>query len=335
VPYDCFTDTEPADYDESDSGFHLTDADYGLEIIDRCEVDGWTLLTNAREEAIDQFKSDLSASLLNEYDKSISPYSGLIGKLKHTGIQNVTKAFVGHSYKPRRLKGAKWVIKKFHAALSASGTFNVHVASNDPTFTTITQALALTANQFTAIAPSSGTIELPFYSIYEDEELEYFITLERASAYPRNNSIACSTCGGAPNYPKYMEVNGIQADDTIGTGYSYSSFAHGLAIEGYLSCDALGWLCELDELNGFEVKSVLARCIQQLGAAKAIEKLVHKQVVNLCTLYSLDQLMAKQNFLNQRYANNVLWLVQNMPKTANSCFTCKPENTYRKVNLLV
>jgi hypothetical protein len=334
VDYDCFTDgPAPSGYNESDSGYFLTDADHGLAIIDRCEGEGWTLLQRSLSNGIRDFKTDLRASLLDRFATGLSPYSGLLGKRKNSGLLVPSKAFVGHRYTPHRLRGAKWVIKKFWVGMVTGGNYTIRVRSTDDSFTPISITQALTANTWTEVEPTTP-IELPFYSIYDDE-IEYFITVERNGSSVLNNSMACPTCGLAPAYPKYMDVTGMQADDADGTNGSFTSSGYGLSVEGYLACGDLDWLCELSELGGYSVLDVAARTIQFRGAAFAIDELRTNNEVNLCTIYNEEQLVARQNHLMNRYAANIQWLVDNVPSGITSCFTCKPENSFKRRNLKV
>ena len=78
----CFTDTIPDDYDTSDSGYYLTDTDYGLTIAEQCTFDGWTLLDAALTQAIRETKTDLRAALRTRFDGYVTPFSGLIGQQK-------------------------------------------------------------------------------------------------------------------------------------------------------------------------------------------------------------------------------------------------------------
>ena len=329
VDYPCFSDTAPDGYDDSDSGYYLTDTDYGLTIASQCTVEGWTMLSAALTQAVRETKTDLRAALRSRYDGFISPFSGLIGQQKSNGPQSVNKDFIGLRIRTRRQKGVKLVIKKIYLALSATGTYSVTITSNDPLFTspTATSVTIASANTFTGSA--AVALELPFWSdSCPGDYLEYYIALDRNDATPRNNVLKC--CGNAPGWIKHMDVSGFYADTNTpedGAG-SFSSAAFGVSLDAYLTCEELDWICELDELNGYYLKDVVARTIQFRGAAIGISALIDTMQVNPCTGYQLESLNARRAYLNKRYSENVQWIAQNVPQGATNCFVCKPENTF-------
>lgn len=332
--YECFTDDIIEGFDTSDSGYHLTDTDYGLTVMEQCAMDGWTLLQSAKEQAILEVQSDLRAGLRAKYDGGISPFSGLIGQIVSTGTLQTTKQYIGIRIRTKNQKGAKLVLKKLYVGLNLSGTYSVNIASNDPLFVPPAAiSVTYTAGTFNAVAISTP-IELPLWSrSCNDPYLEYYITLDRGSALPLNNKITC--CGAHPAWMAHLLAAGFESVDEIGTGASFSSMGYGMAIDGYLACEELDWICELEELNGFYLKDVVARAIQQRGAAIAISGLIDTIQVNPCTGYQLENLNAQRQFLNKRSADNIAWITQNVPHGVTDCFVCKPNRMFHRSNQLV
>lgn len=331
--YACFTDVTPDDFDTSDSGYYLTDTDYGLTVLENCGVEGWTILTAALEQAIRETKTDLRASLRQRYDGGVKPFSGHIGQMKGNANLTVQEDYIGLRIRTKQQQGAKLVLKKIYLCLSETGTYTVTIRSNDPLFSNPadTSVTVATANQFAGSAAIS--IELPLYSdTCQDTYLEYYIATERGSAQPRNNSLRC--CGNTPGWMKHLDVSGFKADsnDPEDSG-EFSSNAFGFVLDAYLGCDELDWVCELDELNGYYIKDVLARTIQFRGAALAMSALLDKRDVNPC--YNFEELNAKRGYLNKRYADNIKWISENMPAGVTDCFTCKPFNTFQRSRTLV
>lgn len=332
--YACFTDTKPDDFNESSSGYFVTDPDYGVEVIEGCEVAGWTLLTNARAMAIRDFKTDLAAKLRDYFDKGMVQFKGFIGELRSAGIALPTKPYIGHQYKPVQMRGVKLVIKNFYVGLDTAGTYPIKIRSNDPTWTppADVSAVIATGNTFTKITPSAP-IDIPFWSDAIDEDFDFKIVLERNGANPLLNVFQC--CGSKPAWMKYMTASGIEATTPEGDGITTNSSAEGLVIDGYLTCEELGWICDLSELNGLDVLDLVARTIQFRSGALAIADMVTRQEINLCTLYNLEALQTKRNWNNKQYANNVAWIAQNLPAGVTDCFTCRPEETFYKTDLIV
>lgn len=333
--YACFTDTVPDDFDTSDSGYYLTDVDYGLTVSEQCALAGWTMLSNALTQAIAETKTDLRAKLREKFAGRVSPFSGQIGKLKSTGSLSLSKDYIGIRIRVKRqIRGAKWVFKKIYLGLNTSGAKSVTVTSNDPLFTAPTPvSVTAVANQF---ANAETSIELPLWSRAEfdaGEYLEYYLTIPRGSVQPLNNTLNC--CGSTPGWMGYFWTEGMAADDDEGTGATYGLNANGMVLDGYLTCEELDWLCDAEELGGYYTTDVLARTIQFRGAAIAISALLDTLQVSPCTGYQFENLNAKRNYLNQRYAENVQWIANNIPPGVTDCFTCKPEQMQRRAKLLV
>lgn len=334
--YACFTDAVPDGFDTSDSGYFLTDADYGLEIIGTCETEGWGLLERARAAGIRDFKGDFSAMLRNQHASALRPFSGLIGQLKSSGVGLPTKTHIGHQITPARIKGAKLVLKGVKVGLNTAGTYALKIRSTDPLFEDIDDTVTVATGGAFASKVFSAEIELPFYTRAEmdSDELKYYVSIERGSAKPLNNGFAC--CGNNPEWRKHIDVAGFQADDaTAETGLSVVAQAQGLVLDAYLTCGELDWVCELTEMDGLNYRAVVARAIQMRSAAVAIAEMLAKNTVNICTLYNIDGLQAKRNWLNNEYTSRLNWLAQNLPQGVTGCFTCKPTQKFSKTAKLV
>lgn len=335
--YECFTDDLPDDFDTSDSGYHLTDTDYGLTVIEQCSINGWTILQAAKLQAIAEIKSDLRAGLREKYDSGISPFSGIVAQVTGSGTLASSKQFLGLRIRTKNQKGAKLVLKKLYMGLNLSGTYSVNITSNDPLFVS-PSAISVTyitgvPKPFQAV-DISPVIELPLWSRSCNERfLEYYITFDRGSALPLNNKITC--CGASPAWMSHFYTSGFESVDNIGTDGNFSSMGYGLALDAYLACEELDWLCEVEELNGYYLKDVLARAMQQRGAAIAISSLIDTLQVNPCTGYQLENLNSRRSYLNKRYSENVAWIIQNIPSGVTDCFVCKPERMFHRSSQLV
>src|SRR3990167_8438397 len=98
---DCFEGSKPTDFDalnESETGYYLTDGDYGMPLLDAVFSaidcgDGdnlWDVLIEARTSAINSVYTDLQSALLQFYDKTIQPFTGLVGQRRATSTKNIT-----------------------------------------------------------------------------------------------------------------------------------------------------------------------------------------------------------------------------------------------------
>jgi hypothetical protein len=336
VDFPCATDDRPADYNESTSGYSLTDVEFGMPILHNCASEVWTILDEARTQAIREFKTDLRAKLRGEYLDRMARWSGTVGQIKSTGSLVVAKDFIGHRVRPFSFKGGKVVWTKVHVGLDLAGTYPLTFRSNDPLWTA--------PSDESIVVPTGGSwythefatpIELPFFSKYVDspDYLEYYALLDRGSAKPLNNIFAC--CGKPKGGLEYFETDGILADDAIGTGLTVTSYANGLVFEGYVTCDDLDWLCELTTAGGYDFSDVVARTIQFRGSALVGSKILDPITIDLCTQYGAEWINKQRNFLNERYGSNLDWIVQNIPVGVTDCFACKNESYFKKSKILV
>lgn len=333
--YECFSDDAPEGFDDSDSGYHLTDTDYGLSIAEQCQVEGWAMLSAARSQAVLEVQSDLRASLRTRYDGAVSPFSGVVAQLTSTGAHPVSKDFLGLRIRARNQKGAKFVVKKIFLGLNTAGVYSVNIRSNDPLYDN-PSPVSITVVSTTSMTehPLSTPIELPLFSrACEGRYLEYYITVERNGARPLNNKITC--CGARPGWKSHFDASGFEASDNIGTDGQFSSMGYGFALDGYLACEELDWLCEAEELGGYHLKDVLARAVQLRGAAIAISALIDQFSVSPCTGYQLESLNSRRGYLNKRSAEYVEWISLNVPYGATGCFVCKPEGAFHRSKTIV
>lgn len=336
IDYQCFEDTRPDGYNVSDSGYFLTDTDYGLTIVDQCTISGWTMLSNAMAQSIRETKSDLRASLREKYDSSLSPFSGHVGQLKNSGTMSATGERIGIRIRAKNKKGVKEVVKRIFLGLNTSGVYNVQVTSSDPLFVAPDPiAVTVVANNFaTSVATLATPLELPFYSdACQGGYIDYFLSIERGSALPLNNKFKC--CGNNPSWQNHMEVAGFEGSSAAPDSGSFSGMAYGFVLDAYLACDELDWICQISELGGYSLLDVIARTIQFRGAAIAISALIDTMQVNPCTGYQLENLNSKRAYLNKRYSDNISWVTENLPSGATDCFACKPANQFTKAKILI
>lgn len=333
---DCWSGNPPNGYSTSDSGYYLTDQDFGVNHLVGVTIAGWTILSNARVQAIREFKTDLLAAIRSRYDSALHPFSGYIGEVKATGAKTVSSDFLGLRIRTRRQKGFRLVLQKVLLRLDTSGSYNVTVTSNDALFdgSAYDLTVAHTAGSFNG-TEWEDEVSLPLWSdTCPGDYLEYYVGFDRGAAQPFNNKLFC--CGNDPLWRRHFDVSGFEAStatpENVG---SFSSSAQGISLKAYLSCENLDWLCELEELNGYYTLDVVARCIQQRAAAIACATALETPAIGVGNGFNAQMLADRRNFLNARYSENVRWISENIPKGVTDCFRCKPENTFHTKKLLV
>lgn len=339
---ECFETNRPEGYDDSESGFFLTDPDYGFPMMEALNTSGdcsgygvWDILTSARAQSILQFRTDFLAKIRERYNRRVRTWKGTIGKLSHKTQTSGLRTYAGHVYRPQPIKDGKLVVTGAWLGLtSTEATVTMTIASNDPTFPTVTRDLSSTANQFKNTEFSSGqSIEIPFYSDHVDE-LEYYFYFATDGLTPLQNNFYC--CGGPAEYSKHLRFGGFTVDTVGDENVSLgANICYGLAIDGYFACNELQWLCDLDALSGYEVKTVVARAIQSNGAAIAASEVLSSSRVNKYTTWDAESISSHYEALKETYSTNLTWLVENFPQGASDCFECKSKTRYQKRQILV
>lgn len=320
---DCLSGGRPADWNDSDSGYYLTDAEYGFPMLDAvfanvncAETNVWDSLAASRSEAIRDFQGDLIQMLYANKETKVPNWRGLIGKTD--GSWWHTADYMGVQLRPKlRLKDAAFVVTAIHTAIETPGTYTVEITSNDYEFTPESLLVNATGGVWQR-TPLPTPIRLPFYKLNE-ESLRYSISLLANGSRTRANRAYCCS---KPEWLYYFDYGGFgEREINNEVNYCNSTFG-GVAVEGHFDCDSLGWICNLQEMNGYDIQDLIARCIQFKGAAKMISKVLESGRVNYWTALAPDNLVAKRQRLMDSYKEYMTWMVKNLPGTISGCWGC-------------
>lgn len=326
---DCFDDGRPVGYNTSDSGYFITDNEYGFPIKHAvfentdCNDTFWGAMQEAKDKAISSFKLDLRRTLALVRDKQIGSWNGLIGRTKQDATVFVSDSTVGIQIRPKRLRDAYLALKGVWFGLDTTlADVTLTISSNDPAFTPITQSLSSVAGQFNQVAFESE-IRLPLYSDSQDQ-LYYYLEYEPGAAKPLNNDLWCG-CSGE-GWKKSLKV-GSYAHSNASTFNEFGKYtgkkAYGLAFDAYIDCANLDWICNLTELNGFDMRDMIARSVQMKAAVKLIAYVLDSGRVNRYSVLEADNLTAKAQHLSELYARNVNWIAEHLPANITACWGCK------------
>lgn len=344
---DCWDDTKPESWEDvnaSETGLYVTDPEYGYEALDRIFAnadcgDGsiWDLLFKARAKAVTNFVTDLGAQIQSLY-KNRAQFSGTIGRPVSSRADTPGGEYVGMILYPRLLNGAKFIVTHIHLGTNHTGDIDVILTSNNGDFfTDVPTTVTGVANRFVRQAVETP-IELPFFSIYREGDLRYYAYYSTAgkTIAPLDNSFYC--CGGKAKHEQFLQAGGFSIDSLtdLEDKTARGSRANGLALEGYLYCSGLDWLCELDKVGGYSLRMVVARAIQMKAAALLYAMDQDSTRINRFTdpsSGSVDRMVR----LNELYFNQILWISQNLPITAVDCLLCNDRATGRiqKKSLIV
>lgn len=323
----CLSGGRPADWNDSDTGYYLTDSEYGFPMVDAmfanidCSEDTvWDMLDEARTDAIRDVKNDLLQALNQYRESNLTNYRGLIAKAESKTVYPVSANVFGVQIRPqRRMKDAFWTIKALHLGIDTAGDYEVTISSNDSTWTPVSYTITVTSAAWTRYEPEEA-LQLPMYSI-ATSDLKYNITYSPGAARARVNKFTC--CGVSFGWMNHIDAGGINIA-ALDDDYRYcGTTAQGLAVEGYFDCNKLDWICDLNELNGYEFQDLIGRAIQAKGKIKLISRILDSGRVNYYTLLQPEKMNADRQTAQSMYADYVMWIVQNMPANITSCWGCE------------
>jgi len=324
----CFEGID-AGYTDSDSGYYLTDPLYGIPNLSavlatraQCEPADNTVyntLNEARQSAIRDIRTDLMTAL-SRFREGAGAWRGVIAKNRAvTGTVNSLGKNGTQLYSTRRLIDASFVITDLFIGANFTGTVDVKFESNHRTFTQadITcNTVAGTFEQNMLVTP----VTIPLYDAAE-QELFYNLYWEPTGVQkPLTSSIWC--CGGPGAWAKFVQVGGFNLATLEERTLYRSSTASGILIGGYISCAKLDFICNLDELNGYDWKELLGRTLLFKSAIYAFSQMISSDQVNLQTLLNAEQAGKRMKELSEAYATNIEYIAKSLPTGFSGCWGC-------------
>lgn len=331
----CFTTDRPATYNASETGYYITDPEYGFPLLEgafagaNCDEGSvWDMLDKARTKASRDFEDDLRAALYTERQTRFSVFSGLIGKDISSSTRTLTGTYQGVLITPKCVKGGVLKVIKIGLDIDTSTTVTVKIYSSKDTSSPIVSMPCTTVANKLTFTTLPIPVELPLYDELTSE-LRYYVVYESPTFKPRNNKLTC--CGRKPGWMQYMNVAGYNADTLLGeTG---DTFSNGIVLQAHLSCDQVGWVCDMDEVEGYNVKSVIGRAIQMKAAIKIISSVLRSANINIFTMSNRESLYGQKKSLQKAYENQILWMAQNIPASVSDCFQC--DKNIRRKSILI
>jgi len=323
----CVSGGQPSGWNSSVTGYFLDDREYGFPLKDALDANLecgenniWDLLSEARTQGIRDVKNDLLQSLHTTRESRIINWRGVIGKTDNVGSYIPGSTYNGIQLRPRiRMKDAYFMVKALWLNINTTGSITVGIASNDGTFTATSESASVTANTWTKHTFSSA-ISLPLYSIAKPD-LRYHIYYQPDGNQGRQNRLWCCT---KPVWLQHFEVGAfaltaLPGDDVLPT----TQEAAGIAIEGYFTCNKLDWICDLEEMNGYDMRDLIGRLIQWKSSIHLITSVLRSGKVNKYTLLGQEGLYRQRSHLMKMYEEAILWVSQNLPSGVTGCWGCE------------
>lgn len=322
----CVSGSRPSGWNDSTTGRYLDDWEYGFPINASmyantgCGEDSvWDALADARTKGIRDVKQDLQQALRATREDRIHNWNGLVGKAESGSNYSSTRTNVGLQLRPvYRLRDAYFNVTAIHLGYTAAETVSVTISSNDSTFTDVSEDIVVASDGWTRHTLSGSGVALPLYSI-SVSDLRYNVSYQPGAGVPKVNKIWCCA---RPPWLDHMDVFGFEADTLSDTIDAKSNYGYGIALEGYLSCNRLDWICNLQEMNGLDFRDLIGRCIQVKAAIKLYTRLIEGDKVNRFTAMDVEQAAHKRASLAELYHNDINWIAQNLPVNLSACWGC-------------
>lgn len=347
VECECYAGDLPEDWAEvnvSETGFYLTDPEFGFPIVEEINATGncgggtlYDMLETARNKAIKAFRADLGMAIMKRH-RNVVQFRGTIGKLESNSRVRPAEDYVGVQLLPRPLRDGKFVLEAIYLGLSVADTVAVTIATNEgnvdtPLFTPVTVDITTQANKFVR-KELDTPLELPFFQMTNAEDLRYLIYYTPpAGASVLSNRFTC--CSKSPAWRQHIQAHGLSTNDITEFEPGKLGNAMGVVLEGYTVCNEVGWLCRLDQIGGYSVKQLAGRAIQHKGGAFLVSGILDSAQINRYTLKPKEELYARRDYLQKEYMNAVDWIANNLPSEALDCLECKSANRHQVRQMIV
>lgn len=326
----CVSGGQPSGYNDSTSGYYLDDFDHGFPIkealyahIDCDKTNIWDMLSEARSNGIRDVKNDLLQALQANRENPVINWRGSIGMRESVNSFQNTTNVVGWQLRPRnRMKDAYFMLTGAWIKIDTGKSVNVHVTSNDVEFTASSGVASCTANTWSQFTFSSP-VSLPLFREAQ-WDVRYNVYYEPDGAKAMPNKLWCCT---TPQWMNHLDVGSFALssapiDDNFVPNHSEGA---GLVLNGYFTCNKLDWICDIDEMNGYNMQDLIARLIQWRSSISLMNRVLKSGKVNYYSLVVGDSYAMHQKKLIDLYTNTIDWVAQNLPSGVSSCWGCEKD----------
>lgn len=334
-PCECLEPYLPEGYTESTSGLYMDElpqAPFNLAIIQsissECDKDLATRLTNARQQAYDDFKKDLFQQLQARFQSKFKSFAGNIGSTSGTSYLTPGGSKVALVINAKKNRGVTITVRKVYTNFSASGTLAVKVYKQQGNVldeTPLYEFDLLVSNTSATTDLTSLGIKLPATD-ESGKELKYYFVYDNIGSNPRNFSNSCGCGDKEATMKTYMTSNAVNAgslQDLVSA--ARTPYLNGLNLEVTIDCGNDDIICQAMEQNEF-IKVTIESCIQRKSVVNLLNQVLHSTVINRYTQANREQMFYDASNLNKKYINDVQWVAENMSMSLNDCFVCQTVN---------
>lgn len=309
---DCWQGEPPEGYDQSDTGYFLTDEGDGFpllaavyESMDCGRGDTiFDVLTRCRAEAIREVTTDVGARLYALRD-GLRQSQFFIGRNAQKGGSRPRTATAGIELRPHTgYRDAILRITSVALGTTSTGAVTLTLRSDQPGFPEQTVPI----NTVPGWNRATVNWSLPFWADGTSEAPTYTITYPTAGVTVIPNNFYC--CGARPEWARYVTAEGLD-------GTTHSTAAYGVSIGATLACDATLWMCRAES----RLVNVIAKAIQFKGAELLARYVLESTNLNRYTTLDAARLQGKLGYFAANYQTRIEYLSQQAPETA--CLGCK------------
>jgi len=323
---ECLTADLPEGYTESNSGLYMDELPESpvslaaIKSIQDCGKDMGAILTQARANAILQFKTDLYKHLALMYKPRANPYTGLIGKKTGSSALNITKAYAGLILAGKSFKGATLQISKVWANFTTDASINLLILKVRRGETDI-ELLETITIESTASGINENVVDISL-PMWDDtgKDINYYLLYASAGLTPKDNPVSCGCGISEYDLHVFLKPKGYLSD-TIAPGGQQTNYANGIVLDVDVRCNTQDIICQAYRVNEF-IKVAVEWTILRKSVVNLINGVLHSDAITRYTQGKREQMYYDKGSLDKKYNNDVQWIAENMSMGLNDCFIC-------------
>jgi len=324
---DCWDGDKPADFatvNDSTTGVYITEGKDGFGLMPAiyhaidCGLGEniFDVLQAARAEAIASFRRDLGAELVTTAAVRKTSEE-IIGLTEYrNGNTTYTSGLNGIAIQsPVPVKGGYLEVKSLNVGFHSTTAVDVTIDGDGITAQTFT--VTPVADQWVSTAVD---IKLPLWIEGRTDAPRYTISYDATGHQPRDSRLNC--CSGRGNFGLVQAAGFSGTVPDRSTLVPFRTNSYGLSLSTVSVCDKTEWVCRYASIGAYDTASVLAHTIQFKAVETLAQYVLDSSTISKFTTLSREALYGKRNHSAKRYAENITWLSQHIPKGASDCVKC-------------
>lgn len=325
----CVDDAWDDDYAESVSGLYIDELP-GMPQRFVSALGGnyniWEKMYNSLENAIGTFKIDVVNSILRFNEPARQRFKGNIGSRTPGGLLSHASTFYGlRMYSD--ITGGEFILRGLYIMLNTTEALTLDICDEYDLLHSFPINSVAGRPTFNAVGPVTLPLDRNYFFVYS------------SAGRPYNNKLTCN-CGGyrwcfnpvEPCY-KYSKdmwtewamVGGVSGNDlAMRQGWSISSGAMGLVLQGDFTCDLMKTICNnFTDFRNNDIGWAIANAIWYKTGEYLSVYVMDSEEVTRETLLGIEQWNANREFYAERYAALVDYIGDKWENDYDDCLKCK------------